>query len=343
MQDSDEYGDGELATCLLCGRGDPQPPVVDQRCREQVAGWLADLPNLWRQLDTQLVPTGQAAGERVSSSSPHSQPAASLDPLMLRGGSPGRAGAPIASRPVGWTPDGALVPMTVWADGWVRVWRARHGHHRPASRPAGPDPTPEMPPRPVLPGNDVDLEDRVEQARRIAEWLDASATAARRGARVVLGLGLGHKGDRTKTVGAVDPLDEQLLHRFGSIEAFRLGADCGYLAMWFEHVCDHPDLHPDLGGFVEGLAGLVSAANRTLGVRSEAVYLGPCPEDFRDRATGDVTACGARLFQDPFSSIVVCRRCRTEWPKERWLMLARQIMEVWPDEAPGRDVWDATR
>ena len=51
-----------------------------------------------------------------------------------------------------------------------------------------------------------------------------------------------------------------MAHRLGQrAQAFSIGANCGYLANWFDFACDHPDVHPDLEAFVTGLRALVAA------------------------------------------------------------------------------------
>jgi hypothetical protein len=338
--------DGPPPTCLLCGRKRPVPDRVDQRCRERVLGWLADLPSLWRRLDIELVP-GSSAGERVSSSSPGSRAPASIAALALRGTS-ARMAQPDWRRPEGWTPEDADLSIPEWVDGWVRAWRQRHQHHRPSLVDAEPVERGEAPPAPVRPDfhdeqgqllpPDV-LRERLERwTAELAAWQAARQQAAEEGGRVVLGLGASlQPSDRPD-----DPLEEQHTHRYGDApRAFALGAGAGYLAAWFEHACDDEARHPDLEGFITGLRSLVGRARSALGERSDLVYLGRCPEPFYDRETDSRAPCGAHLVVDAFVDVVACKRCRSEWPKERWLFLCAQIREVFPDEAPDRRTWEA--
>src|SRR5437764_1141841 len=60
-----------VPACLLCSRKLTRDDRVCTKCMDRVWGWLRLLPDLWRRLELELVP-GQAAGERVRSSSPGS-------------------------------------------------------------------------------------------------------------------------------------------------------------------------------------------------------------------------------------------------------------------------------
>jgi len=357
------------AACLLCQRRMTRADRVCPKCMDRVWGWLKSLPDLWQRLELELMP-GAAAGERVRSSSPGSRPAANVAALSLRHRS-ARTALPVWKRRPDWTPDGADLSIPEWVEGWVWAWRRRHEHHRPSLVDAHPTATPERATPPVPPGEapprpdlytergdllppDV-IRHRLEvyiadlavwRARadaytaEFAAWKPAADETAREGARIVLGLGPA----QPPTGRPDDPLSEQVAHRLGDrAQAFSLGANTGYLANWFDYACDHPDQHPDLDAFIAGLRELVGAASAAVGERSGLVYLGRCPEPFHDKVTGTEEPCGAHLLSDPTDSsgLVVCRRCKSEWAKEKWLFLCARIREVWPDSAPDRRTWEA--
>lgn len=53
--------------------------------------------------------------------------------------------------------------------------------------------------------------------------------------------------------------------------------------------------------------------------------IGACPAEFTD--DGQVKTCGATLYAPLNGDVVRCRRCRSQWPRERWLILGAIIAE----------------
>lgn len=333
-------------TCLGCGRTRPDPERVCQRCRDLGQQLLHDLPDLWRRLELELVPT-QGVGEKVTSSSPHSAPAARLAALSLRT----RSLQPLTADrtgPPGWTPEGADLSIPDWARAWARAWRHRSGHTgqpavkvlpSPAANSA-PEPPTKPPAPPLPPGGDPEDWAR-EYAARLREWRlrvdtwhaerrEDAAWRAAEGGRTVLGLGA------ARPVGARpdDPVEEQWTRRHGSpAESFALGRNVAYLAKWWGWACDDEQLFPDVGEFLAGLKRLTKQATLILEGRAGDVYIGRCPRDWYDRDADATVPCGAELWIDPFVSVIRCPRCRAEWNREKpgeFLALAGAQMAVWP-------------
>jgi hypothetical protein len=76
--------------------------------------------------------------------------------------------------------------------------------------------------------------------------------------------------------------------------------------------CDH---HPEPQIFADAIRGLHATCKAALGEHILRVTIGHCPT-----ATDD-GPCGARLSVDPWAAQVRCPACRTEWPREHWLLL----------------------
>lgn len=82
--------------------------------------------------------------------------------------------------------------------------------------------------------------------------------------------------------------------------------------------------HPAIDEFVVDVAGIarsMRSVNRTGEKRGESA--GRCP-----MVTRDDTACGTKLYVDPYMDYITCTRCGTMWDRRKgeWLKLrARQI------------------
>jgi hypothetical protein len=97
-----------------------------------------------------------------------------------------------------------------------------------------------------------------------------------------------------------------------------------YLRTWLPKACES---NPSIGDFAASLRTLTGALRAALGDIDDLVYLGRCPE----LLDGDPTAvCGAPIWHDPYASVIICPRCRTETGQDRRIWLARRILDVWP-------------
>lgn len=79
------------------------------------------------------------------------------------------------------------------------------------------------------------------------------------------------------------------------------------------------DAHPAIDEFAGEIGDIISACRMALGLRSDYEAIGRCPAPLGGRT------CGRVLLVDPNAKIIRCDRCRTEWPKARWPLLATQI------------------
>jgi hypothetical protein len=317
---------------------------VCQHCRTAGRDIIAALPSLQRRLEVELAPGSQASGERVSSSSPHSAPAARIAALSLRTASTVRL-AQARLGPTGWTPDGADLSIPAWVDGWARAWRRRHQHHTPALVDAKPRtdkqemPAPFAVPRPPQPTT-KDPEVWRAYAAELREWARAEhdhhreeaalvAEAVERGARITLGLGAAlPEVDRPD-----DPVGEQWAMRHGTpTEAFSLGRNVAYLVNWLDAACDDEVRHPDIGAFLLGARDLHRSATLVLEGSTGDRYVGQCPQPRRDRETGEEVPCGALLWLDAYVSVLICPRCKTETHRDHFLSLRAAQLEFWSED-----------
>ena len=90
----------------------------------------------------------------------------------------------------------------------------------------------------------------------------------------------------------------------------------GWLGNRMDWACDR---HPAIDEFAGEIRRLHSALRTTVGVKSDRVYVGPCP------VTDDKGSCGATLTADPYLDIIRCPRCDTMWPRDKWLWLGMTI------------------
>lgn len=80
--------------------------------------------------------------------------------------------------------------------------------------------------------------------------------------------------------------------------------------------------HPAADEFAGEIGDIISACRLALGVTSDFRRIGQCPARLGDRT------CGRVLIADPYADVIRCDRCRTEWPKNRWPLLAVQMAEA---------------
>lgn len=100
-----------------------------------------------------------------------------------------------------------------------------------------------------------------------------------------------------------------------------------YLSTWLPEACERL---AHIGDFAASLRSLTGAIRAALGDIDDMEYLGRCPEDVTNHATGTVTVCGAPIWHDPYASVITCPRCHTETGQDRRIWLARRILDVWP-------------
>ena len=91
-----------------------------------------------------------------------------------------------------------------------------------------------------------------------------------------------------------------------------------WLLIRVDEACDD---HPAVDEFAGEMRRLHSALRATVGIRSDRVYVGPCP------VTDDKGTCGATLTADPYLDIIRCPRCDTMWSRDKWLWLGMTIRE----------------
>lgn len=77
--------------------------------------------------------------------------------------------------------------------------------------------------------------------------------------------------------------------------------------------------HPAVDEFAGEVGDIASACRMALGAKSDFELIGRCPADLDGRT------CGRVLLADPYAPVIRCDRCRTEWPKARWPLLATEI------------------
>ena len=87
---------------------------------------------------------------------------------------------------------------------------------------------------------------------------------------------------------------------------------CRYLSRWHDWACRQ--------AWSDEYAAEVreqwSRARAMAGLSERLHKLGDCPTVGEDGGP-----CGATLYADPHQDVIVCRRCRSEWDRSRWLWL----------------------
>ena len=89
-----------------------------------------------------------------------------------------------------------------------------------------------------------------------------------------------------------------------------------WLGNRLEWACDD---HPAVDEFAAEMRRLRGGLAAVVGVKSDRVYVGPCP------ITDDKGTCGAALTADPYLDIIRCPRCDTMWSRDKWLWLGMTI------------------
>lgn len=131
-----------------------------------------------------------------------------------------------------------------------------------------------------------------------------------------------------------DPVAAEWSVRYGYAGvAAAVEVDTCYLAEWLPLLAEHddPDSDVDIAVFARDLRHLHSELEYLLDESSDLRWIGRCPAYLRD-TDGEETdrICGARIWQDPYRSVIDCPRCLTGWPEAEWLHLANLIRVRWP-------------
>jgi hypothetical protein len=287
-------------TCAVCRRA--QPPVCPcPSCRRRMFNELNDLPQLWNELQTALVP-GPGGGERIASGKGEAPIPARLSALTLIAGGSDDARCVFVPAVRVWT---TVVQVD---DKPVKVW------HREAMRDAA--------------GRRVmTLVDDQAGVLPLREWLRAWALEWRRC--------LDHSTEHHRRGGtrpsrlavADDPTAEEWAARWPLTDWGAATRDhYWYLMTWLDAACESL---PHIGDFAASLRTLTGAVRAALGDGEDLEYLGRCPEEVEDR-DHHTTICGAALWHDPYASLITCPRCHAETPNERRIWLARRILDAWP-------------
>lgn len=77
--------------------------------------------------------------------------------------------------------------------------------------------------------------------------------------------------------------------------------------------------HPAVDEFAEEVADIIGACRAAIGDALGHMRIGRCPAQLGDRT------CGRVLYADPYADSIRCDRCRTDWPRSRWLLLGAAI------------------
>lgn len=320
--------------CSVCRRG--EPPVCE-RCRHRLADQLAELPGLYDRLRLSLVPgpAGEGGGERVTATAGEAPMPARLAALTLEAGGSDDAHATFVPAVRVWQtfeyPDGwheqappvivwhreqvyddtgrpvmtladdqaGVLPIRAWLRAWAIAWRTGFGHH---------------------------TGDRAAVKAHDPQPGEQRLTAGR--------LGIGPALRYTER--PADPVEDEWRERWPA-DAAGWGpaatARHRYLATWLGEACDRL---PHVEDFAASLRTLIGAAHAALGDVDDLEYLGRCPEEFTDAATGDTAVCGATLWHDPYASVITCPRCHAETGQDKRIFLARRILDAWPIDARRR-------
>jgi hypothetical protein len=339
--------------CVVCRRRTPIRGQVCDPDRRRIAEQLDDLPRKLTALTLQLVPGAGAFGERVHTSRTGSPVGARLDALTLvAAGNDSLSVQAVAGmlhphirkwctrhtvqvdgqdreivtwhqelvrdadgNPVNAIADDqvGILPPAEWLDSWVRAWRRHFGH---AQRPHD-----------LLDAHARGWSKAPKTPEQLGE-LSRSLAARRHAAQVLLGLTRGYNG--APVLRTDDPIAEEWEIRFGEPAApDRPAADIRYLRTWLDRACDDDAAIAD---FAAELRALDAELTRVLGERPDQQWLGRCPTSLTERESGTSKPCGAGLWQDPYTSQVVCPRCRSTWGPggPALLRLAAEIRRVWP-------------
>jgi hypothetical protein len=358
--------------CTVCRRREPTHGQVCDQDLKMIADLLGDLPRKMRLLPLMLMPGQSPGGEKVATTRVGSPTPARLDALSLVGpGSTPVPGAlhPLVKRwvtqravevethvgggqtvthtttipewhsePVfdeqgrpAMVPDDdqvGVLPPAEWLDQQVKAWRKTLGHgKRPAAHvraSAGP-----RPPRDLIAW--VLAHGTREQIAALFAVQDLTRRYKQGVVDLVVGNEPGWGGRRPAALREDDPVADLWSLRFGEQAVSRDAVlNIRYLHAWLPKVAELAAV--DVAAFAAQLRSLSAELTRVLGEQPDQQWLGRCPAQITDKATGDKSSCGCGLWQDPHASVVECPRCRSAWgPRVVDLVhLAADIRRVWP-------------
>jgi hypothetical protein len=221
-----------------------------------------------------------------------------------------------------------VLPPAEWLDQQVKVWQHILGHSMPATAhvraSAGP-----RPPRDIVAW--VLAHGTPEQIATLFAMQDLTRKFRQGVTDLVVGHEPGHAGRRPVGLREDDPVADLWTLRFGEPALARTAVlNIRYLHAWLRTAAELDTV--DMAGFVTQLRHLSAELTRVLGEQPDQQWLGRCPAQLTDKATGEKSSCGAGLWQDPHASVVECPRCHSAWgPRVVHLVhLAADIRRVWP-------------
>lgn len=358
--------------CHICRRREPATGRVCDACSTAVLDMLNDLPRKLVLLPLMLMPGQSRAGDKVTATRVGSPAPARLDALSLVGPGSVAVPAGLHPLVRRWStsrevqvdarvgayktvtntttvtewhqemvvgddgepvmvPDddqiGALPPAE-WLDQVTRKWRAVFGHSMPAAiyvqKSSGPRPPRDM--------HQWVLANGTPEQIKTMFAVEELARNYRQGVNdLVTGRELGYGGRRPNNLREDDPIADAWELRFGERNLARdVAVNIKYLRTWWTQATASEQV--DVARFVAELRSLSAELTRVLGEQPDDQWLGRCPARITDKTTGDVSTCGAGLWQDPHASVVECPRCHSSWgPRVIHLMhLATEIRRLWP-------------
>lgn len=218
-------------------------------------------------------------------------------------------------------------PPVEWLDQQAATWRRVFGHQlAPAAYVRGPGPRPPRDPVQWLLTHGTP-----EQVKTMFAVEELHRRYRQGVTDLVVGHEPGHAGNRPAGLRELDPVADLWNLRFGEPALTRATSlNVNYLRTWLHTAADHDAV--DIAAFIAELRSLSAELTRVLGEKPDNQWLGKCPAAITDHATGEVTDCGAGLWQDPHASVVECPRCHSSWgPRPVHLVhLAAEIRRVWP-------------
>lgn len=96
--------------------------------------------------------------------------------------------------------------------------------------------------------------------------------------------------------------------------------DLAAIVLWLRaHLPWAIDEHPAVDEFATELRDILHACRAAAGLLPRMMRIGDCP------ALDGEEVCGAALHADPMAEEIRCRKCRTSWPRSRWMLLGKTL------------------